>query len=520
MNRKVSLSFYQLRTLACGYLGLPVFIFICTYLKWYFSLIGAAAFIFVFYQVIVKRNVEQRHDHSTVFSVKTLVALFFVALVWTYLGGMNGYFYQTSDWSCRNPIYFDMINHPWPVFYENSGGALCYYIGHWIPPAAVAKLIYWITGSFRWARFLGRMLLWGWSSLGIFILFLLTFHFLKVSTVKQRIVSILILICFSGMDILGALHYEELDYLLSPEVIHLEWWSPKYQFTSIMACVYWVFNQTIIPWIITLCFLMEEDPRNYIFYGTACILCGPFPAVGLAICMVVKAVCRSAPRVLRGEIKGVLQSIFSPSNLLSLLFLLPFIATFILANNAMGAASVSDTMEAASSDKIAIAQVPFFSSAYWDKTLLLFLFLEVGCYLLLVLCDNWKKPVFYGIILVSVISPYFHVGQSNDFCMRVSVPAVFILMLYVNQFICVNLLEEKKKLPKRVLAAVLAVCMLIGAATPAVEIYRGFYHVIQEKTIFLEDSSIPTFDSADVPFNFGCSYPENTFFFKYFAGEG
>ena len=72
--------------------------------------------------------------------LKTILLVFAFSLLWTYLGGMNGYYYQSTDWDCRNAIYFDLIQYKWPVTYDQNGAALVYYIGHWLPPAALAKL--------------------------------------------------------------------------------------------------------------------------------------------------------------------------------------------------------------------------------------------------------------------------------------------------------------------------------------------------------------------------------------------
>lgn len=512
-------TYKQLRIAACTYVVLPLAVFLMGFLKWYYALVGIAVVAFAFYSAIKSDNVESAFCNTMPLNKTTVLLVFFFTLVWTYFGGMNGYWYQSTDWNCRNPIYFDLIQFEWPVIYTESGGALVYYIGHWLPPALLGKLAMWVTGSFRWGRFIGRMALWGWTSLGLTIVILLLFHFLKVTDKKKRFFALLIFVCFSGLDILGAIHYDNLRDLLGRGTLHLEWWSPKYQFTSITACVYWVFNQTIIPWIVTLCFLMERDARNYVLYGVACLICGPFPCVGLAICMLIKAIGYCIDPYVGDSIGTKLKNVFSCSNILSVICVFPFVASYILSSNALNAVGVTAEQTGAG------VPASFFSSMYWNADLAWFLLLEVGLYLALVFIDRRKDLMFYGIILVFVIAPYFRIGLSNDFCMRVSVPAVFILMLYVNDFLLKHFTLDRSRYTlanpqatvKHILALALAVCFLIGMATPAVEVLRGFYHVFANRTIRLEDMSIGTFNRPEVLFNFGCTEPENFFFFKYFA---
>lgn len=104
------------------------------------------------------------------------------------------------------------------------------------------------------------------------------------------------MIFFSGMDILGALYSSRLPDLLAYDAMHLEWWTNDFQFSSLTTCLFWVFNQTVGAWLATVCFLQEKDCRNYLLLGTACLMCGPFPFVGLVIFMVVRGIVLLAQR--------------------------------------------------------------------------------------------------------------------------------------------------------------------------------------------------------------------------------
>lgn len=513
MHAKVKLNDRILRNVACLYITLPLMCFVIGFLRWYFAAGAVIGILYSAYRVFMSSNTLPRFSKPTCISVFGIACVFAGMLIWSYLGGQNGYFYQTSDWDCRNAIFHDLIQFDWPVIYPSTNAALVYYIGHWLPAAVVGKVILFLTGSFRWAWFLGKMALWVWTSLGLMIVVLLAFHFLQVNGSKTRIWVTLLLVLFSGMDVLGALLRGNLSQLLAPESLHLEWWT-QFQFSSITTCLFWVFNQTIVPWIITLLFLVESTPQNYVLYGTACLLCGPFPCVGLAICMVVRFGSFLFQSRKAGKCQDVVRAAFSRGNISALLLVFPFVASYILANNAVAAAGSSE---------IALVQTNFFSWQFWTPELFLFLVLEVGVYILLIFKKYRTEPLFYGLIFIFLICPYFHIGAGKDFCMRVSVPAILILALYVIDFL-LDAYQRHRDFPasrarrlEQCCAGILVLCLLIGAVTPVVEIYCGFYHVAVEGTIKLEDDSIMTFNKNEVFLNFNSSNPGEKAFFKYFS---
>ncbi len=513
LKKTTPVQYRTLRAAAICYCGLPLLIFLCGFLRWYFAVPGAVAVGFSMFWLIRRDHTDPKSQKPVCFSVFSVLGILGICLIWTYLGGMNGYFYQTTDWNCRNPIYFDLIEFDWPVIYEKNGQALVYYIGHWLPPALLAKIVLLVTGSWRLARFMGRMFLWGWSSLGLTIVILLILCYLHANTKRMRAAAIAAFLAFSGMDIIGGLFNGKLPYLFSPEVLHLEWWSAKYQFTSMTACVFWVFNQSIVPWILTLCFLMDEDVSGYAFYEVAGLLCGPFPCVGLAVLMIGKAAIMLIHAIRDKTAGKMCRTIFSPANVLSVLLVFPFVAAYILANAAIG--ERAETLHG-------LMQLPPASGicAY-----VIFLIFEVGIYMAAIYPDHRKDAQFYVIAVTFLICPCIYVGRSNDFCMRASLPALMILMLYCIRFLFDHFPRERItrwgtvfRADKRSVAAViLLVCLTVGAVTPAVEVYRGFYHVITQRTFRLEDMSIGTFNSENVPANFACKNPEERVFFQFFA---
>ncbi len=568
-----SLSFQQIRKAAILYMALPLLCFFCGYLRWYFMLLCVGTLAVVTWYALrssgEKADSVIDTDRQLVrISWKTIALVFGVSMIWTYLGGMNGYFYQSWDWAWRNAVYFDLIEYDWPVVYPQTGAALVYYLGHWLPPAALAKGIAALTGSLEAGMTAGRFLLWLWSGMGLTMIMLMLFYVLKATTWRRRIFAVLLFIFFSGMDVIGVVGSGKTDVFLNPEVtnwlqFHLERWCFGYEVSSVTTCVFWVFNQAIIPWMITLLFLEEEHPKNYVFYGTVCLLCGTLPCVGLAILMIVKAVAFCIKKARIREIRSSFKAVFSLQNILTFVVLFPVIAAFILSCNttrylkgnsfiqnnlfisnayaeveipADGNATVNDnaTVNAETPETVEPAERVttekksilrgILSGEYLNSKLFTFLFLEVGCYMILIWWDHRKDYLFYAIGLGFLFIPYFHIGESNDFCMRVTMPGLFILMVYVGKYLLQHFPTwtnrkqhtEKSGQLRRITAVILSICLLIGAITPMMEIFRGAYNVAVKGTILLEDQRIMTFRDH-VPDNFACNEPDQHFFFRILA---
>ena len=553
MTKTRQFSFTQVHRAAMVYIALPLFGFFGGFLRWYYALVCCAALFVTLWFSARRDGLEPEYQKPFSYSPKTIGLVFLFCLLWSYLGGMNGFWYQSSDWNCRNAIYFDLIRFDWPVVYSANGGALVYYIGHWLPPALAAKLFQALTGSAEAGLMAGRMLLWLWSSLGLTIILLLLFPVVGADTGKKRVAAVFLFAFFSGMDSLGAVLLGTHERLFLPGVLHLEWWNPGYQFSSITTCLYWVFNQAIVPWMITLCFLVEDSPRNYVFYGVSCLLCGTLPCFGLAALMLVKALMFCVKTVREKQARRILREFFSLQNLLALLILFPVVAAYILSNTFAGTAQETQPAPEAESsvavqageDAAPAEEAPrpagiaerlfrsvarsirgIFSREYIGRSLCIFLMFEAGFYLLCIFPDHWKDPLFYALGLSFFLIPYFHVGMSNDCCMRASVPGVFVLMVFVSRYLLAHLPGVfrrrrdggKKDLLRTVSALVLAVCFLSGTVTPLVEVYRGVYHVVDSGTVCLEGRSLMTFDREHIAGNFSCKQPEEQFFFRYLAG--
>ena len=141
----VPISKRALRGVSLMLIALPTFVFLFTWVKPVFSipasLLLAAGCFCGLRRGRGKRQtagqIEQETSYS--FSVPTLLVIVGCALLWTFLAGQGGYFFQNEDHYGRNAILHDLLNHAWPVRFEGTSHALTYYLNYWIVPAALGK---------------------------------------------------------------------------------------------------------------------------------------------------------------------------------------------------------------------------------------------------------------------------------------------------------------------------------------------------------------------------------------------
>lgn len=510
---RIQISYHRLRSLSSIYISLPVLIFLGGYLKWYYALPGICVVGYALYRILSKKNQMISTGKTLSLSGWAMAGLFIAMLAWTQLGGMNGFLYQSTDYAARNAIFRDLITHEWPVTYQRGTSALVYYIGHWLPAALIGKATNAVFGSYEAAWLCGRLFLWVWSSLGLTLLALIVFLFIDATDRKKRIITLIVLILFSGMDIIGTFLAKKQDLNFGVEKLHLEWWAPnKYQFSSITTCLYWVFNQAIIPWMITMLVLMDTDCSRYLLYMASCLICAPMPAVGMGILMAGKAVQLFFEQRKQKQVSLWLKDTFSFSNILVLLTCIPPLAAYLLCN--------SMSRDIATGPAAGITGSPVVLLVKF----LLFFALEIGAVLLLLWPANRKRFMFYIACGSLVLIPFIRVGFGTDFCMRGSIPALFLVMVYAAEFLIhTDWRKKEKALPvrhapnRRTLALLLAIILIIGAATPVMEIYRGLYHVVTEKSLSIQCDTTYSFENEPDNETFTAGKYQDTLFFRTLA---
>lgn len=462
------------------YISLPTLIFVIGWLKWYWAIIFAPLI-----SIACTRSFMNSEKSSYVeienFNMKTiLIASIFIAL-WVYLSGIGGWCYQNSDHGARNTIFRALVEYDWPVISRDGIRGLIYYIGFWLPAACVGKIFGLEAG------YTAQVI---WSIIGI----LITYYLICAYRKKMDLLPVAFLVFFSGLDYVGVrlLGYEELSLL---STAHIEWWAHEIQFSCTTTQLFWVFNQAIPAWVSTILVMTQKDCKNILFILSTTMLTSTIPFVGLipiAIWLYVKRVKLN---------RRYWKEVFTFQNIIGVVVIGGCVFLYLIGN-------ISGSMIKQDSAQITVIE----PAAQWLRYLL-FYFLEFGVYLCFI-CKYYKKnSLIYLITAILLVCPFIKVGGGHDFCMRASIPALFILML-----MCMETLEKIYQDKKKALLVGYCVVLLMGAVNPFNEIHRSIQETFQ-RSVAGQSVRWPESDMDNELLQGGnfSGMVDGNLFYKYFA---
>lgn len=383
------------------YLGLPNVLF-GFYLSPITLVISVIALIYVLWIGCKQINLE-RKESSTI-SIQILLLL--VCITWVFLSGMTGQIYSNSDWPVRLTVLNDLITNHWPVIYEheNQRYFLRAPLGYYLPSAFIGKMF----DSYS----VGLWSLFAWGVIGTYLTLSIV---IKNYTFRKVAIGVAIIVCFSGLDIIGFLarHHGELHL-----GDHLEWWAGRWQYSSNTTLLFWVPNHAISAWLFTALMIRKGD--DAIFWNASPVLLAmtltfsPLSFIGLALLYSIyfyKKIIFSLCHV----------RTYQASALIALI-LFGLGTDYILS----GASSIQQQSNSTRYPLILVI------TGY-----LIFVFLEFG--LLAILIKPWvrKKAWLYiscGILACIPLLPVF--GPGNDLAMRASIAPLFCLCLLSLDGIC------------------------------------------------------------------------------------
>ncbi|MBD5146673.1 MAG: hypothetical protein HDT21_12305 [Ruminococcus sp.] len=522
----MKISYNRIRSAAVIYVAVPIFIF---FFGWLSALWGAvfsallAAACFFFWKSSRKRDGEKTY---AVVSKKTLIIIGAVSLAWCFLAGHGGFIHQSNDNAIRNAVFRDLIKMPWPVVYSD-GSMLSYYIAHWMPPALVGKIFYTVSGSVSAGYAAGNVFLLIWSSIGVFLSLLLVV-ILTFSKKRPHILpAVFMFIFFSGLDsvgtvITGNMHGD----------CHLEWWAIYIQFSSFTTCLFWVYNQTIAIWLVTLCILNERSIKNFAFLGLLALPFGPLPFIGIVIMCVIKAAVIIVRAIRKGRFAAAVKTICSFQNILACVSVLPVYYLYYFSN-----AIASDNAYYADGKKYVGLRInDAWTSAiadgrYADVVVLLLLFvlfliLEAGIYAALILISNKIKskktaPEFIGTLIMLMFVIMFQLGEDSDWAMRVSIPPiVYLAVEFIKVFTDdipskgeIHSLDELVR--KKTWFFVSSFMIFLGVMTPASEFYREIRNTVTNAQTVYDLEETESMDEVEIKNNFIARNYTESDFYKY-----
>ena len=178
-------------------------------------------------------------DAGTV-SRKTFGGLFAFACAVFLLGGEGGLFYANTDWQVRYAVLNDLTTHPWPWAYDTGQGLtiLRCPVGIYLLPALIGKV-----GGQTAAEF--AMLAQNAAVLAA----ILALAAPLVQPGRRRIITLLLITGFSGMDLIGAI------VARGNLQAHLESWA-GFQYTANLTLAFWVPQHALAGWLGAVLYLL------------------------------------------------------------------------------------------------------------------------------------------------------------------------------------------------------------------------------------------------------------------------
>jgi hypothetical protein len=448
------------------YLGLPYAIFFAGWLRWYYALpcIGLVALPLLYavrdLDEIVGRKQEQAHGPTLKWRHVALV--FLAALPLLGISGVGGFGFQDTDWLKHNAILKDLVTRPWPVVYELGGqrAPLVYYVAYYLPAALLGKIGGWT---------LANQVLFVWSLIGL-VLALLWF---LVLARRATLPVVLLFVLFSGLDVVGQWIARSAIAPIRPEIWsilrwdHIEQWSIGWQYSSNVTLLFWVPNQVLAGWIATglLVGMIFHPPTKAsghmsLFYCGLTALWSPFVTIGLLPYLLVECLLEG------GSLSRRLRRYTSLPNLCGLA-LLAVVGLFYSAKlYEVSPLLTSDIPHGFSLKFAPDTQAKMIGLAL----ILIFCTLEFGLFATIIRTTNqdWspKTRILFATTLICLsLIPFYRYGGTNDFVMRVSIPALFVLAV----FLCAALHSRSLGGPGR---TILVILVILGAVTPLVELRR------------------------------------------------
>jgi hypothetical protein len=523
------------------YLAVPLIIFSIGWLKIIFAIFFVAALAFG----IWKANQDfEFQAEKTSDSIKFFLISLLIASVWVYFSGIGGYTFQNWDFEARNAVFHDLINHNWPVIYDyrhepdyrslfGDTAAMVYYFPFWLPAALVGKSFGWLAAN---------KMLYIWTVLGVALCFYLVAKFTKI----PKLWVLVLFIFWSGMDILGQAGMSVLTkdppYLSVFQLLQgnaIEWWANPvqlFQYSSHTTQLFWVFNQALPTWIVTLLVLNQKKCKSIIFTSALVFLYAPLPAIGLAPFVIYKlfeAIPPELPKtgfsqILVPELSKDVKSDQPKTNRFTLHLnvgrALARIKETATLQNIISGGTLFLTAVLFFSVNIGIHQHGFIleflpwaiSEGKFAYIYILFCLVEFIPFVLLVR-DSSNRTLLTITCVVLLVLPLYKYGEYNDFAMRASIPALLILCLLFIQKINLHFLSPDS-FEKGVYTAIIIIVILFSSMTPLHEILRSRDMVENSASTFTDnwrtfEKSQDNADKKDMIQNFVTGHTEEKLFF-------
>ena len=358
-----------------------------------------------------------RQDTDLKVPVSYIIGFAITALAISFISGVGEYICTVQDHPFRRAILRDLIDYDWPVIYNYSTQtnpevreifgiasgerAFSYYFIYWMPAALIGKMFGFEAGNF--AIFL-------WNSLGIFLSLMASSAVIKRFT---RWVPFFY-VFFVGLDLIPNIVYLLTKY---EGWYWVEGWVPVMSYISHFREMCSVFNQMVPCFLIVALLLMSFNTRSMGLTAGVLFCYSPWAVFG--ILPVVGAILFSSKHK-TGKISSRVMNILSPVNIASAILLLAVFGSYYMSN-------------AAATSYRGFAWEFYDHKYMFAPAYLVFISLEVLPFVVILFKNRKKDPVFWASVIILLIIPFYQISGMNDFCMRGSMPALFVLSIFMSE---------------------------------------------------------------------------------------
>lgn len=481
-SSKFHIKFRTVAAIAYAVLLIPILIFFFGWLKWYYALFFA--FILLAGMWLMYRSDYLNKTESLDIPLKTFICIAVIISLWILISGNSGVSVSNYDTPCRRAILRDLIDFDWPVYYDNTSNYLVYYHIFWMVPALIGKI-------FGWHAALIAQAAWLWII--IMVSFLLISFLLHADSSKLLFLICALIVGWSGLNALGyvfmqlagwnlynfglGLNENYCDALFNGESFNF-----YYRSNEDFLCE--IFNQLPI-WLVVPLMLENRQIKNYAFIGILLLPYSPWGVIGIAILMIIDAVHQSITYVKNKHIKELIFDIFSIPNV-CILASVGVVFGFYFS----GTSRLSDGN--ASFGLLTLNKFDFPRII----GLIIFWLCEFGIYFMFLWKNNKKDPLFVWSLPALMIIPICWAGSigGRDFCMNVSLPILYMLMIYMIIYLKDHVIDEI--LTFKNLA--LLICLFIAFSSPTLDWGCKIQIMVQNRSIAVTDDHIYTFSDKEV----------------------
>ncbi len=360
------------------------------------------------------------------------------------LGGEGHFFYATTDWLTRDAVLADLVHNGLTVIYRYEGQdyLLRAPLGMYMIPAVAGRLF---------GLYAAHMALLAQNALVLGTIA----YFTALLAGVRKTPFLLILIGFSGLDILPILLAEVIEMSKGEPFLafaHIEWWGEYYstvrlQYSSHITQLFWVPNHMAPGWwfgLLALLYVRKEIDLPAVMASFAALLMwSPLAMMG------------AAPFVALFALEQLPRRIFAPS---------------VWAAAAVGLCFLPIALYLVD-DAGAVPHELLLTREGYLLRYALFLAVEIPQAAIVLYAWNKVEPFDRRILALSLallmLIPFYSIGVSNDFVMRVSIPPLFLLAFAFARIAVLTPRDESR------FATAISVIVILSAATPILEIKQA-----------------------------------------------